>query len=435
MIFFSEIIKDIVGQRRRFLLTVLAIAWSTASISIMLSIGEGLRQHFFETFASAGKSLLVVSPGVTSMAYQGTSIGTPLLFTERDVELIKTLDNVKTVITEYTFSSRLRLKNADVATSLVAVTPEFMQTRRIDVFPEGRFINDIDATSMRRVIVLGNHIAKNLLSEAGSVKRKKRFTLFDDEALSQEEARELIGKTVLQGNKMFTIIGVAKDKIQMSGYGAPDNETTWMPASTFALLGETRYFSNLIIVPKNPSEQTALIITIRQALGALHHVNAVDESALHFWDSYEEQKETHQFFLNLQFFLGFIGFITLLVAGIGITNVVTISVKRATRDIGIRMALGARAYHIVIYYMTEAFVATFIGGAIGFLITAGVVFGINQCEISGPMADMLNQFKPILSFQVIFIVAGLLGLIGFLAAFFPARNAAHIDPAKALQHE
>ncbi len=437
MVSLREIIKEMLAQKTRLFLTVLAIAWSTASIAIMLSVGEGMRQHFGETMSSVGKMLLVVSPGTTSLNFDGKSKGVAVTLSREDVASIAQLPEVTSVVTEYNFTAELLSGSQSVPTYPAAVASDFSLARNIEVFDNGRFLNEFDLKDRRHVIVLGNRVAKSLLTSPSTSSRKhrKRPSLFNDAPLESRGAKQLIGTSVKLNNHVFTVVGVAKDKMQMSSYGATDNYTVWIPSTTYELLSGDRYFSNVIVTPENPEDNDALQSLIKRVVGRNHGFDPEDPAALQFWDSYEQQASTNQFFLGMQFFLGLIGFITLIVAGVGIANVMTVSVRNATREIGIRMAIGARAYHIMMHYVIEALIATFIGGALGLFVTTFVVTGINQLRVAGPFATMLDNFKPVLSPSVLFVVITLLGLTGLLAAWFPAKRASKIDPIKALQYE
>ena len=137
----------------------------------------------------------------------------------------------------------------------------------------------------------------------------------------------------------------------------------------------------------------------------------------------------------MELFLGIVGGLTLIIAGIGIANVMFASVKKATRDIGIRMAVGARTDQILIHYIFEALFATLIGGTLGFVIAWSVVKGIGLIPISSDILIQMGKPKPVLSLTVIIVVMITLGLVGFLAGFFPARKASLINPAEALRHD
>ncbi len=166
-----------------------------------------------------------------------------------------------------------------------------------------------------------------------------------------------------------------------------------------------------------------------------YHCDPEGKNLVNFTDSYKVQQKTNQLFIGMEIFLGIIGGINLIIAGTGLANVMFMSVHRATREIGIRMAIGAKMRYILFYYMVEALMVTFIGGIIGLLAAFSFRSAIYNLSAQQQFFKSLGSPKPILSFLVVVIVMIFLGVTGLLAGFFPAKKAASIHLAEALRHE
>lgn len=411
---FSLILQELLYKKTRVLLTVLAIAWGTFSISTMLAVGEGLRLNFSSTMANAGNNLLDVSPGITAKNYQGTHANTLLNFTKRDIQAIAALPNIANITPQYNFKTLLRYYNRYIYAELQATHPEHATIHNIQTNPKQRFISPIDFAERKFVIVIGANTAQ---------------LLFPPE-------ENPAGNIVYINNHPFTIIGVMQSKPQMNASGMPDEFLNWIPSSTYELLTNPKKIDKIAVAYKdfNLLPQTKKYI---QKIVALNHgYDPYDDNILEFSDLAETQKKTNRFFIGMQIFFGFIGALTLIIAEVGIANVMYASVTQATNQIGIQMALGARKKDIICHYIFESLIATIIGGIIGFMMTVGFVFLIRLIPMHGDFfTSVIGKPKPVLSFLVLTIVIISLGITSIIAGLFPALKAAKIDPAEALVYE
>jgi len=414
MISINHIYKEMLTQRTRVLLIIIAVAWGTASITGMLAVGEGLRVTFGKAMAGVGKGIVVVNSGQTSTSFQGIGKDISLNINKQDLENFKeVVKHAKAIIGVYSFSANFAYKGKQTYASPRAVTPNYSNIRNIKTQAGGRFINNLDMQDHQRVIVLGNEIAKNLF----------------------KPGENPIGKTILLGSWPFKVIGVMQKKLQLFNYETPDAYQAWIPASTYETLTNAQHYSQLIVLPTAAEYIPQIEKTMRTVFANNHHLDPNDKQILHFGDVADIQKKTNSLFFGMQIFLGLIGSITLIVAGVGIANVMFISVNRATREIGIRMALGARSYHILLHYVIEALITTLIGGIVGIILTQGIIFAIKKIPMHSPMLNYMGNPQPVLSMGVLIAVVISLGIIGLLAGFFPAHKAAHIEPAIALRHD
>jgi putative ABC transport system permease protein len=414
MTFIREIAQDLFYEKTRIVLTILAIAMGTFAIAIMLSIGEGLRLNFARTMANAGEKLLTITPGVTSKNYHGMGSNEQLKLTKRDMDAVAVLPNVAGVTPQYKFNPQLRYHDRNVYhADFYAVTPEYAKIHRAQVRPTQRFISAFDFEQRSSVVVVGAATADKLFAPE----------------------QNPVGDTIYIDNHPFVIIGVMQKKPQMHFGDRPDDELNWIPASTYELLNNPEQIDVIEISYKNLELLSQTKAAIQKVIALNHGVDPDDPSIVKFFGLEKEQKDSNKFFIGMQIFLGIVGGLTLLIAGVGIANVMYASVVRATRQIGLQMALGATTKHILIHYISESLVATVIGGVIGIIITMLAVYLIRLIPMQGMLIEHIGKPEPILSFLVFSVVIGVLGVVGFVAGLFPALKATKVDPAEALVYE
>lgn len=414
MIDFPSIIKEMISDKLRIFLTILAIAWGTASISGMLAIGQGLRVTFSHAMTGAGKGLLIVRPGQSSKKINGYGLGRPVYLRPSMLKTIrKRVPNLKAIVGEYQFNAPLYYQGRLSVSQPYAVSPQYAKLRSIRAQPGGRFINALDMKEKRRVIFIGNKVSQWLF----------------------KKGENPIGRQVILGGWPFLIIGVMEPKMQFQMYMSPDSMNAWIPSTTFLSLSHVKSYSNWVVLPKSPKLVAHIESDIQGVVAQQSGLDPSDSQLLQFRDLNKRQEKTNDFFENMQWFLGLIGGITLVVAGVGIANVMLVSVGRSYRQIGIQIALGAQRYHILSHYILEALLVTVVGGVLGLGFVQFIVWGLSKIPIKASIFNMLGKPQPQLSLMVVWVVITVLGAVGFLSGFFPAKKAASIDPALALRHD
>lgn len=414
MIPLGHIFRELFAERTRVLLTILAIAWGTASITTMLAVGEGLRQMFGRSMRGFGENILVVSPGQTSKAHNGLPEGHPVRLEREDVESMRaSIPQLGAISGEHMHWAPMRREQHFRTGRLMGVDPDYGSMRNIIVEKGGRFIDELDMRYQRRVAVIGPEVVKEL------------FPAGEDP----------VGQHIEIDDRPFLIVGIMRKKYQSTTFGGPDRDGTWIPGTTFEPMFDRRYFSYLIARPRTLAEMPLLKERMRSAAAHRSGTDPQDEEILRYWDMLEMQQITSNIFTGLQVLFGIVGGLTLIVAGVGIANVMYVSVSNATRDIGIRMATGARTHQVLGQYVLEGLLATALGGVLGMGASALLVWGVSQIPMQGDFFDIVGKPLPVLSAQVAAIVIAVLGAIGLAAGYFPARRAAQIDPAVALRQE
>jgi putative ABC transport system permease protein len=403
--FLRQMLQDVRHQKVRTLLTLFGITWGTVAVSLLVAFGEGLEKRIRKNQAGLGENIVIAWPSRTSIPYQGLGKGRRIRLTEDDIELLRR------EIPEGSFSgemerdkSAFRRERVRLTPDMSATSPIFAVMRNIIPAAGGRYVNDLDINRRRRVVFLGDKLKQDLFGEADAV-----------------------GRTVMIDNTPFLVIGVMETKAQDSSYSGRDKDKAFMPEATFRGLFGERYVSNIIFQARERSLTPMVTQRVYEVLSRRHQFDPKDKEALGMWDTTEAEKFFSVFFGTFRAFLGIIGSFTLIVGGIGVSNIMYVVVEERTREIGIKLAVGAKPRFIQGQFLIETLTLTAIGGALGFLFTLSVMWVF-------PFTG-LDEFvgTPEASPLVLLVTITLLGLIGFVAGFFPARRASLLDPVVALK--
>ena len=404
--FLKELISQgwqaLMRDRLRSALTMLGIVWGLASVVLLLAYGQGLGGSVLHAFLNMGNNVIVLWPGQTSMQAGGQRAGKKVNYEYEDVEAIRDeVPIVRAVSAEIDRDFGFKLGTRVVTIQVRGVEMPYGQMRKLTL-EDGRYFDEADFADHRRVVILGYEAAKKIFQGAPGV-----------------------GQHVSIGGLDFEVIGVMRNKIQDSMYQGPDNENGFIPFPLFRDLKNIKDPDMIIFQPQAAELNKKALAAVREVVARRHHFDPKDEKATPEWDTVDSKKEVNAFSLGLQAVLGLIGVVTLAVGGVGVMNIMLVSVTERTREIGIRKAMGARSGDILMQFLIESVTLALLGGAIG------VLFGITFAKVITLAIGMPSEIKLWAVFAGVFVAAS----VGIFFGVYPAKRAAVLDPIAALRFE
>jgi putative ABC transport system permease protein len=406
-----EFLEDIRAQKTRAFLTTMAISWGIIAVTLLMAFGQGLSFRMKEGLMNAGDRIIRVYNGQTTKKWEGLPVGRRIWLREEDAKIVE--QNIPQVAVAAPGLGRyIRAKVGEkvASTYMEGVYPEFEFLRRTFHGAGGRFINEKDIKERKRVVFMGGEIAKELFDRP-----------------------DPIGEMVNLEGIPFKVVGTMPKKLQTAMNEGPDDRRIIIPFTTFRSIYGDPYLDELIVKPERFEDGEYVEQEIRRVLGKKYHFDPTDERALPMWNFIESEREGAKVFLGINIFLAVIGCMSLIIAGVGVANIMFVVAKERTREIGIKRAVGAKKSTIIFQFIFESVLIAFVGGMLGMLVSVGFIKLMWMIPAGeGPM-EFLG--RPLLSNSVVLISIFLLALIGLLAGFFPARKAASVDPVEALRYE
>lgn len=400
----------------RSLLTMLGVVWGIATVTLLIAYGSSFRSILVGGFDAFGKSVVICWPQQTSEQPGGQRAGKKVVFEQADVKMVKdTASVVKYVCLETVSRPGIAYGDRLVGTAAIrGVCPEYGEMRN-EVASEGQWITPSDELERRRVCFLGGRIREQLFS-----------------------GRPAIGENVAIAGVRFTVIGVMQRKIQLSNYFSSDDDSVWIPYSAASDLWNTRYAAVMVFAPLAPRFEKQAMQQVLAAVATRQGFSPTDPKAIQMFGRDEFRPIIDALTIGLQVLLAFVGTLTLGIGGVGVMNIMLVSVDERIREIGLRMALGARKRHIRLQFLAETLLIMALGGVVGVLVSYSVAALVGTLPLMGPLFEDDSGRGDIhlhISLATVLLSALVLLVVGVASGLAPALRAAKLDPVEALRYE
>lgn len=398
-------------NRRRTALTMLGMAWGIATVVMLLAYGDGFGQACANIFANFGTKLVIVVPGRTSMQAGGQKAGIPVRFTQDDVETLTTnLPQISRITPEVSKQASIQYDTRVFTFAVTGNYPNVFSVRALKL-GQGRFYSLEDEIQRARVAVIGSEAKEKLFS-----------------------GRNALGERIRVDGLSFEVIGVLSPKMQEGN--SDINRVVYVPFSTMNNLKDTHYLDSIWFTYQTP-EYERLEQSVRTIMATQHKFNQTDRQAVRVFNLMTQVHQFEIITLGLKILMGFIGTLTLGIGGVGLMNIMLVSVTQRTREIGVQKALGAQRRYILLQFLAEALTITFIGGVLGVVLAYAVALSVGRLTLYSAFAKNgeAGDIRLIIAPGTLIASTLILGAVGLVSGMVPAFRASRLDPIEALRHE
>ena len=398
-------------NRRRTALTMLGMAWGIATVVLLLAYGDGFGRACANIFANFGTKLMIMVPGRTSMQAGGQKAGVPIRFTLEDVDALPTnIPQITHITPEASKQANIQYETRTFNFNVTGNYSNVISIRALKLV-EGRFYNPEDEMQHARVAVIGSEAKEKLFS-----------------------GRNALGERIRIDGLSIEVIGVVSPKMQAGDDNT--NRLIYIPFTTMSDLKDTHYLDSIWFNYETPAYE-GLEQSVRRVMAIGHRFNPTDRRAMFVFNLMEQVHQFELITLGLTILLGFIGTLTLGIGGVGLMNIMLVSVTQRTREIGVEKALGARRRHILFQFLAESLTITFIGGALGIILAYGVSLSVGRVTLYSAMAKNAEggDVSLIIAPSTLIVATLILGAVGLISGMVPAVRASRLDPIEALRYE
>jgi putative ABC transport system permease protein len=397
-------------NRSRTLLTMLGMAWGIATVVLLLAYGTGFERGLWSAFRSFGTNLVFIFPGRTELQAGGSKAGTQVRLTVNDLDYIRTeVPLLKRVSPEVTKQCLAAFGTRSATYGVSGVYASYAHMRRLDI-AEGTFFSEADDFTHTRVAVIGSDAKKKLFS-----------------------GQDAIGQALRLDGISYQIVGVMKHQIQNGDDNI--NEHVYVPYSAMNDLANAYYLT--AVVMEYEGDHAKVVKAVRESMGFHHNFDPKDQRAIFVFDVFADLLDLQVISTGIKILLGFIGLLTLGIGGVGLMNIMLVSVTQRTREIGVEKALGAHRWHILFQFLAEALVITAIGGLLGVVLAYIISWSVGGLPLWSAFEENASEGDIHLYIDSATLIwsTAILSFVGIISGMLPAIKAARLDPIEALRYE
>ena len=412
---FRDLLHEAYGamrhNRRRTTLTMLGMAWGIATVVMLLSYGNGFGQACANIFANFGTKMMIMVPGRSSMQAGGQKAGVPIRFTLDDVDTLTTnIPQIAQITPEADKQANIQYETRTYTFNVTGNYPNVFSIRALKL-ALGRFYSAEDEIQHARVAVIGSEAKEKLFS-----------------------GRNALGERIRIDGLSVEVIGILSPKMQAGDDNI--NRVIYIPFTTISDIKDAHYLNSIWFNYETPAYED-LEHTVRSVMAIQHRFNSTDRRAMYVFNLMEQVHQLEMITIGLKILLGFIGTLTLGIGGVGLMNIMLVSVTQRTREIGVEKALGARRSHILLQFLAESLTITFIGGALGVILAYGVSLSVGRLTLYSAMAKNAEagDIRLVIAPSTLLVATLILTAVGLVSGMVPAVRASRLDPIEALRYE